>query len=267
MDPLHCRVPASPTPNPEDQLHRHNQADELLAALAECGPGPRRRQLEHDIVVLTGDIADRAARRYRDRGVEIDDLRQVALFGLFKAIRRFRPGEGPSFAAYAVPTVTGELKRHFRDLAWAVRPPRRVQDLAATARRREEQVRAELHREPTSGEVARDLQVDRRELDAAMVAASSFHTSSLDHGPADRDPVQVADRHDAYAELDTRDALRRALRSVTDREREILRLRFVEDRTQSEIGEAVGVSQMHVSRLLSTTLAQLRRTLEAHAAA
>ena len=238
----------------------HDEAEGLLLSLAGQLSPEDRREVERQVVVLTLDLAERAARRYRGRGLEFEDLRQVASLALLKAVRGFRPGHGPGFAAYAVPTISGEIKRFFRDTGWAVRPPRRLQETRARVLRSEEELRQDLQREPTRDEVASAVGVDRAGLAESDEAASWFSTSSLD-APVGEHSVEVPDGSDVYADLDRSDALGRALDTLDEREREIVRMRYVEERTQSDIGAAIGVSQMQVSRLLSATLDHLRTTM------
>src|SRR5690349_17788101 len=135
---------AVPSCAPDQHGSAHDRAEDLLLVLADTAEGADRRALEREVVTLTLDLADRAARRYRGRGLEYEDLRQVASLALLKAVRGFRPGRGPGFAAYAVPTISGELKRFFRDTGWAVRPPRRLQETRARVIRSEEQLRQDL---------------------------------------------------------------------------------------------------------------------------
>jgi RNA polymerase sigma-B factor len=244
----------------------HERADELLVALASC-PEDRRHDLENEVVILTMDIAENAARRYCGRGLEFDDLRQVALLALVKAVRGYRVGRGPCFAAYAVPTVSGELKRHFRDVGWSVRPPRRLQEARSRLAAGQEELRSTLRREPTQEELAASLQMCRDELREAMQATCCYHAVSLDGNAANGTTTDVVDQHNVYGIVDQHDALTRALQALSDRELEILRLRFVEERTQSDIGDLIGVSQMQVSRLLSSAVGKLRSTMLAAEAA
>ncbi len=234
----------------------------LLATLQLCATEVQRRPLERRVVLLTLELADNAARRYRGRGVDLDDLTQVARLGLVKAIRGYRSDHGPGFAAYAVPTVTGEIKRYFRDHGWAVRPPRRLQEISAQVPGAEAALRQRLQREPSDVEVAAAVGVSPEVLEHARRATGAYHTLSLEGTRADDDtPIQVQDADDAIEGFETRTALATALASLTRREREILRLRFVEERTQAEIGQAIGVSQMQVSRLLAAIMLRLRSAL------
>jgi RNA polymerase sigma-B factor len=211
--------------------------------------------------MLTLDLADSTARRYQGRGIDTEDLTQVARLALVKAVRGYRPGRGHGFVAYAIPTMSGEIKRHFRDCGWSVRPPRRLQEIRGRIGPAEERLRQRLHREPTEVEIADELGVTRAELDAARQATSGYHAISFEGRYPDDPTLDVADSCDDFSTLLEHDALSGALSALTAREQQILRLRFVEERTQSEIGRAVGVSQMQVSRLLSTALARLRSQL------
>ncbi|MFC8501547.1 sigma-70 family RNA polymerase sigma factor [Pedococcus sp. NPDC057267] len=249
-----------PPERPHHHSAAHQEAEQLLLSLAGQLSSEDRRELERQVVLLTLDLADRAARRYRGRGLEFEDLRQVASLALLKAVRGFRPGRGPGFAAYAVPTISGELKRFFRDTGWAVRPPRRLQETRARVLRSEEELRQDLQREPTRDEVANAVGLDLAGLEESAEAASWFSTSSLD-APGGDHAVEVPDVSDAYADLDRSDALGRALDTLDARELAIVRMRYVEERTQSDIGAAIGVSQMQVSRLLAATLEHLRVTM------
>jgi RNA polymerase sigma-B factor len=240
--------------------NRSGTVDDLLERLQTCRDVDQRRSIESDLMLLTLAIADSAARRYVGRGVDVDDLTQVARLALVKAIRRYRCGRGPGFAAYAVPTITGEIKRYFRDCGWAVRPPRRLQEVRARLLEAEPELRQKLQREPDDDELASAIGVTRGELDEARAATCGYRTASLDAEP-DGTPIQVSD---GRADIDwflTSRALRQTLARLTAREREILRLRFVEERTQAEIGQVIGVSQMQVSRLLSGLLGRLRHEL------
>ena len=260
--------PIDTTPMPSDEQARHDEAERLLSQLPDCTDSRERQELQDRVVVLTLDLADSAARRYRGRGVDAEDLTQVARMGLVKAVRGYRCGLGYSFAAYALPTMMGELKRYFRDYGWAVRPPRRLQEMRGRMAVEEESLRQALHREPTTRELASALNVRPCEVAEAKEAAVGYHTASIDGGPAGDSPVQVADSRDEYAVLLERDALQRALATLPPRDLLILRLRFVEERSQAEIGAVVGVSQMQVSRRLSAALARLRGLLaQAEAAA
>ena len=240
----------------------HNPVEVLLVAMSRTRSLARRRSLEVEVLALTWDLADQAARRYHGRGVDDEDLQQVARLALLKAIRRYRPGKGACFPAFAVPTITGEVKRHFRDCGWAVRPPRRLQERRVTLARQEEALRQELQREPTLAELAGRAGLGCDDVREVMAAASGYNTTSLDGSAVGGDSrVELPDPHDPCAALEEREALRWALRSLTGQELEVLRLRFAEDLTQSQIGQRIGVSQMQVSRLLAGILGRLRSAM------
>jgi len=211
-------------------------------------------------------LADHIARRFEGRGEARDDLVQVARVGLVNAVNRFDVDAGSDFASYAVPTIMGEVRRHFRDNGWSVKVPRRLKELhlrlgAATA-----ELSQRLGHAPTASELAAELGMDRQEVVEGLIAGSSYNTLSIDSGgsgdgeaPAISDTLGSTD--DALDRIENREALRPLLATLPERERTVLVLRFFESMTQSQIAERVGISQMHVSRLLSQTLANLRERL------
>jgi RNA polymerase sigma-B factor len=227
---------------------------------------PVDRDTADALVLLNLGLADGIAARYLGRGIDRDDLVQVARLGLVKAVRRFRPGLGQSFVGFAAPTISGEIKRHFRDTGWMVRPPRRLQELGAQIRDVEKDLEQVLHRRPQTDELAAALEVDEGEVRAARQAASSFNALSLDlpATPGQMAPeVTLEDTDDPFSAVDDSAWLSDALDDLTDRERMVLRLRFVDLLTQSDIAERIGVSQMQVSRILRSTLTRLRVRLRA----
>jgi RNA polymerase sigma-B factor len=241
----------------------HARAEALLDQAVSCADAGQADLLRHEAVLLTLDLPDQVARRYGGRGIDHDDLVQVGRLALVKAARGYRPGFGSGFVAYAMPTITGEVKRHFRDCGWAVRPPRRLQEVRALLSAEEEQLTQSLHRSPTTDEVADGLGLDPSEVSMAMQCASAYSAVSLDL-PDDRGGSRfdvVADESSDIERMLRLSSLRTALDELTERERLIVRLRFVEDRTQSEIGSVLGVSQMQVSRLLTAILSRLREGL------
>jgi RNA polymerase sigma-B factor len=215
---------------------------------------PDAERLVEEITLLYLDLCTRMAARYDGRGIEHDDLVQVARLALVKAIRRYEPGHAPSFAAYAVPTISGELKRWFRDRGWVVRPPRRLQELRADVNTTRAALEQQSGRTPSNAQVADALGAtvdDVREVD---VAATGFSPLSLDCSPADDErpgleSFLACDDH-ALESADDRVCLTEALTALDDEERELLLMRYVEGMTQREIGEARGISQMQVSRTL-----------------
>ncbi|MFG3200958.1 RNA polymerase sigma factor SigF [Streptomyces sp. NPDC048192] len=235
----------------------------LFARLAELDDGPERDAVRDELVEAWLPMAHRIASRFRDRGESVEDLRQVAALGLVKAVDRFDPSRG-AFESYAVPTITGEVKRHFRDRMWALRVPRRVQEL----RNRVRVARRELTQnpgspEPTVAAIAEHTGLSEEEVAAGLEALESFSTLSLDAElSAGDDGYSLADTlGDTDASYDVvvdREAAKEGLRRLPERERAILYMRFFEDMTQSRIADRLGISQMHVSRLISRSCARVR---------
>lgn len=209
-------------------------------------------------------LARRLARRYAHTREASDDLTQIAALGLVKAVDRFDPERGTSFTAFAVPTILGELKRHFRDTRWALHVPRELQERFQMVERKTERMSASLGRAPTAGEVARALDLQVEQVLEAQAAAVAYDAVSLD-APVGRDPddgvggVDLLGECDAGYELvEDRAAIMPALEQLTARDRLVLRLRFNEEMTQAEIGARLGVSQMQVSRILRRALSRAR---------
>jgi RNA polymerase sigma-B factor len=215
-----------------------------------------------DIIEAHLGLAEYLARRFTNRGEPLDDLVQVASLGLVKAVERFDPSRGLEFTTFATPTILGELKRHFRDKGWAVRVPRRVQELHLRVSRVVDELSLELGRSATIQEIAARSGTTEDEVVEAIDAGSAYRSASLDAGRDDDGaPGLLATLGDEDPELDSaerRAALEPLLSSLQPRERAILYLRFYEGLTQSEIAQRLGISQMHVSRLLTRSLAQLR---------
>ncbi|MED5812413.1 RNA polymerase sigma factor SigF [Mycolicibacterium sp. 050232] len=236
-----------------------------LSGLSEDSSA-RERQRER-IVERCLPLADHIARRFDGRGEPREDLVQVARVGLVNAINRFDVEAGSDFVSFAVPTIMGEVRRHFRDNSWSVKVPRRLKELhlrlgAATA-----ELSQRLGRAPTASELAEELDMDREEVIEGLVAGSSYNTLSIDSGGGgDEDAPAIVDTlGDLDAGLDrieNRETLRPLLAQLPERERTVLLLRFFESMTQTQIAERVGVSQMHVSRLLAKSLARLRDQLQ-----
>ncbi len=243
-------------PTPSDA--RIGQAEALLGGLNDTLSTSERERRIEEIVSLTLDLADRAARAYRFSRLEAEDLLQVARLGLIKAIRGYDPSWGRGFAAYALPTISGELKRHFRDHGWLVRPPRGLQELRARLVIEEQALRSALRREPTVAELTERLGVAARAIDEVRLAVRGFTAESIDSVDDDRRPIDPAAPGDPYQDIANRDAVRRALPMLSQRDQLVLRLRYYEDLSQAEIGARVGVSQMQVSRILSSSLRRLR---------
>ncbi|MEV4537508.1 sigma-70 family RNA polymerase sigma factor [Asanoa sp. NPDC049518] len=254
-------MPASRT-RPDSDLSLDEAASRYATTRTE--PGAR------DAFVLAAmPFADRLASRYRGRGVPLDDLRQVARLALIKAVNQLDPERG-SFTAYAVTTVRGELRRHFRNTAWDLRVPRPLQELTVDAWKAVDDLTGDLSRAPTRAELAAQLGVGERDVDRALQASNAYTAASLDapaHDQSGRDGDGPAlggllGAPDADLEsVDDRLTVRRLLAQLPAREQQILALRFYGNRSQTEIAQATGMSQMHVSRLLSRSLTWLREAM------
>jgi RNA polymerase sigma-B factor len=208
-------------------------------------------------------LADKLALRYRHTSEPLDDLIQVARLGLIKAARRWDPERGAAFSTYAVPTILGELRRYFRDRTWTVKPPREVQELVQVLPHVRDTLRQQLRREPSTRDIARHLDLPVEDVLEAIVARDSYKPDSLDAPVAPDQPggaVEqdwLVDERADYSASDARVLLSQLGADLGDRDRELLRLRFQEDLTQSEIGALLGCSQMHVSRMLRTVMDRL----------
>lgn len=249
-----------------DQQLREQYTTELLQLAADEADGERRQSYLDEVVLLNGAVAEAIATRYRAKGIESDDLIQVAYLGLVKAAQGYRLGEGPGFLAYAVPTISGEIKRHFRDFGWVVRPPRRVQELRSAVVNAHADLSRTKGRPATSDEVAQALGVEHADVDEAVLADGCFSAMSLDAPGHSEGSVSLSDRlvddRNEFEHVDTMLTLRPALASLSERDRHILLLRFIRGWTQEQIGREIGVSQMQVSRLLNRILAALRAELD-----
>lgn len=250
-----------------DRRHNagHRRAEELLDRAATVEDPQEATRLRQEAVLLTLDLADSCARRYRGRGVEQDDLVQVARMALVKAIRGYCPDRGRDIEAYAIATVIGELKKYFRDHGWSVRPPRRLQEQRADVVAEQERLWHELHRDPTAAELADALDLEVSDVRSALLCATAYRSDSLDAVTAQGTSLAqfLASPRNDYDTVETRLALRALLDELPPRERQLIHLRFVEELTQSQIGERIGVSQMQVSRLLASVIARLRNDLVA----
>jgi RNA polymerase sigma-B factor len=214
-------------------------------------------------------LARRLAARYRGDWEPVEDLEQVASLGLVKALDRFDPSRGVAFSSYAVPTILGELKRHFRDRGWSVRFPRDLQERIGRVDRGIAELSARLGRAPSVNEVAAKLEIDPEKVLEAMEAGQARHAISLDvqSQTEDGEGVPLKERlgrsDPGFDTVEYGAAIEEALDSLAKRDRVVLHLRFVEDMTQTEIAQRVGISQMHVSRLLRATLRRLREQVPA----
>jgi len=242
---------------------------EMFQTLREVPEGTPEFQRQRDhIVERCLPLADHIARRFDGRGEARDDLVQVARVGLVNAVIRFDVDAGSDFVSFAVPTIMGEVRRHFRDNSWSVKVPRRLKELHLRLGTATAELSQRLGRAPTPSELATELEMDREEIVEGLIAGSSYNTLSIDGGSSSgtEEAPAIADTlGDVDANLDqieNREALRPLLASLPERERTVLLLRFFESMTQTQIAERVGISQMHVSRLLAKSLARLRDQLE-----
>jgi RNA polymerase sigma-B factor len=221
------------------------------------------RALRDELILEHLGLARALARRYSGRGESVDDLEQVATVGLLKAVERFEPDRGLAFSTFAVPTILGEIKRHFRDRAWATRVPRGLQELALRLNESVQVLTQQLKRSPSLDEIAADMEVDVERVLEAMEVNRSYSASSLDATPPDDDTSRrlervLAEVDPGLAAVDHQLVVKSLLETLPDRDRRIVELRFFEGCTQSEIAEQIGISQMHVSRLLARSLESLR---------
>lgn len=252
-----------------DPKQRRDQATrDLLSRRAATTDEDLQQALLEEAIELNLSIAHSIAGRFRGRGVEAEDLDQVAYLGLVKAARSYKPDSGTPFLAYAVPTIRGEVKRYFRDCSWTVRIPRRLQELQGSIAAVRPRLVQELHRDPTLAELADALNADVSEVEAAIAADGCFSVLSLDR-PVDGESTAnladtIADEEDSsFERTEAVAVLEPVLSELTPRERRILELRFIEGHTQADIGAEIGVSQMQVSRLLRGILDRLRDQIDA----
>jgi RNA polymerase sigma-B factor len=238
--------------------------DRLFVAYQASG----ERAVRNRLVEAHRGLAASIANDYRGRGVDLDDLVQIAMLGMLKAVERFDPERGIPFSSYASRTVNGEIKRYFRDRTWAVRPPRSAQERHLDLRRARTALSSRLGRPPTVDELAAELDISPDEVLDAVEAGAAYRATSLDARRAgDEDGGPLADRLPAgdapNGPVEMRMLVDQLLDQLPEREAEIMRLRFYDELTQSEIAERMGISQMHVSRLMRRCLGDLRAALDA----
>jgi RNA polymerase sigma-B factor len=252
--------------NDEREAERE-RARAMLAELAGMEPDdPRRSALRDALVELHLPLVEHLARRFRNRGEPLDDLIQVATIGLIKSVDRFEVDRGVEFSTYATPTIVGEIKRHFRDRGWAVRVPRRLQELRLHLSSATAELSQQLGRAPTVHELAERLGRSEEEVLEGLESANAYSTLSLDvpeQGEGDSPAVvdSLGSEDEALEGVEYRESLKPLLERLPPREKRILMLRFFGGMTQSQIASELGISQMHVSRLLARTLAKLRADL------
>src|SRR5829696_8782573 len=245
---------------------RRERARALFAALAELMPGcPEHQRIRAELVELHLPLVRYFARRYAGRGEPLDDLLQVGALGLVKAVDRFDPERGLEFSTFAVPTIVGEIRRHFRDHTWAVHVHRTLQELTGQVARCAAQMLQELHRAPTVAELSERLGLPVERVLESLDCAAAYTAESLETPTGEDRQLgdQLGDDDGAYDHVDMRESLGPALARLPEREQRILQLRFYGNMTQSQIAARLGISQMHVSRLLGRSLARLRQELTA----
>ena len=250
-----------PTPRSSRLAVDRERTRELFLQLHSAEEGDAGHQAARDALV------EHLARRFRNRGEPYDDLVQVATIGLIKSVDRFDLERGVEFSTYATPTIVGEIKRHFRDKGWAVRVPRRLQELRLSLASATSELSQKQGRSPTVSELAAHLKITDEEVLEGLESANAYSTLSLDAGDSGSgdEPMPVAEtlgvEDEGLEGVEYRESLKPMLEQLPPREKKILMLRFFKNMTQSEIAAEIGISQMHVSRLLARTLAQLREGL------
>ncbi len=270
---MHAVTPSSVedgAPNRSDPAYRERRDRRDRELLARYHRTHDRRDRDA-IVERFMPLARRLAGRYNRRPDTLDDLTQVAALALVKAVDRFDPGRGIAFSSYAVPTIVGEIKRHFRDHGWAVRPPRALAERALRVEGAAREFSGQHHRAPTVAELCERMDLTEEEVLDALHAGRAASASSLDAPVAKQDDttVSLGERlggdDDGYGLAEQRVLLDGLLRGVSPRDREILHMRYFEDMTQAEIGEVFGVSQMQVSRLVRNSIERMQIVADAHA--
>ncbi|MBF6051111.1 RNA polymerase sigma factor [Streptomyces eurocidicus] len=262
--------PGLPTIPPYDEVgpvDARALSKTLFARLTELEEGTHEyAYVRNTLVELNLALVKFAAARFRTRSEPMDDIVQVGTIGLIKAIDRFELSRGVEFPTFAMPTIIGEIKRFFRDTSWSVRVPRRLQELRIELAKTRDELAQQLDRSPTVTELAERLGLSEDEVVEGMAASNAYTASSLDAQPDEDDTEGALTARIGYEDhgiegIEYVESLKPMIAELPQRDRRILSLRFVANMTQSEIGEELGISQMHVSRLLSRTLVRLRRGL------
>jgi RNA polymerase sigma-B factor len=239
---------------------------EFVRATSGASASAARASIREALVHLHLPLVEHCARRFRNRGEPLEDLVQVGTIGLLKSIDRFDPDRGVEFSTYATPTIVGEIKRYFRDKGWAIRVPRRLQELRLQIGAVTAELTQAHGRSPTPRELAEVIGCSVEEIVEGIESSNAYSTLSLDAGTDSDDSGSMLDAigvEDPNLEhVEIRESLKPLLDALEPREKRILLLRFFKNRTQAQIAEEIGVSQMHVSRLLSSTLGRLRTSLE-----
>jgi RNA polymerase sigma-B factor len=264
--------PEEEAPKPEQAAPRRSGGDydhlaPLFAELAATPAGPLRETLRDRLVTEHLPVAQHIARRFGHRGEPHEDLVQVATVGLINAVDRFDPDRGSDFLSFAVPTIMGEVRKYFRDSSWSVRMPRRLKELHLAINAGTSRLSQSLGRAPTPSELAEHLGLSRDEVHEGLAAGNAYQSASLDDMLMSEDSSislgsTIGEEDPEIAMIEQREALHPLLQKLPERERKIVIMRFFGNMTQTQIAQKVGISQMHVSRLLAKTLRQLRDVLE-----
>jgi RNA polymerase sigma-B factor len=251
-------------------LTRSEETARLFAERAAADPA-LRAEYDEQLIRLNMQVAVDATRRFRSRGIATEDLEQVAYVGLVKAVKGFDAARGHDFLSFAIPTIRGEVRRHFRDLGWTVRPPRSIQEAQTKIIGCEPELYQVLGRAPRPSEIAEHLGLDLDLVVEALGATGCFAPASLDAPSSDEDDDPMGRRigftDEGFELAEARAALAPILARLSKRERTIVEMRFFRGCTQAEIGAEIGVTQMQVSRLLTRLLARLREELDVEVAA
>ena len=250
-------------PNPNNTREQDHLLFAEFALLTD--DDPKKPALRDQLISEHLGLVTHIARKYANRGEPLDDLIQVGTIGLIKAIDRFEPDKGFEFSTFAMPTIVGEIKRYFRDKTWAVRVPRRLQELGASVSKAVTELSQQLDRSPTAQEIATHLRIELDDVVEAINANSAYSAVSLDTA-FDPEAPSLGDRFGSVDEalegVEYRESLKPLLLALPEREKDILVMRFFENKSQTEIARTLGISQMHVSRILAQTLTKLRTSLQ-----
>lgn len=250
----------------DSEVDRETLTTTLFRCIEECDHPHEAAHLRDQVISINMPVAESLARRYFGHGENNDDLSQVAYLGLTKAVAGYDPTVGKHFLAYAIPTITGEIKKHFRDRCWSVRPPRRVQNLQREITSARESLAQRGHHQPTVEEIAHELDLPRSEVVEAVSALGCFTPSSLDV-PLKSDTSTtfgdlIGDEGRDFERSEARMSLAPLLKDLPEEDRQILAMRFFEEQTQEQIAKSLGTSQMQISRRLSRLMDELRGSLE-----
>lgn len=254
-------------PSPRWSEEQSDEVDRLLTELQQHQvDSPARQTVRDRIVEVHLPLLHYLAKRFAGRTESLEDLVQVGAIGLLKAIERFDPSLGHRFATYAAPTITGEMKRHLRDNGWLVKVPRRAQELHTGVARVREELSHTLGREPTVSEIASRLDASPDEVAESLDVAKAQVAAPLDQliDTADGPGFQslIAEVEEGFDHVERRSVLSEAMASLTAQEREVIRLRFAEGKSQAEIGATIGVSQMQISRIITRSVAKMRERVD-----